>query len=55
MNPLAKQALAQLPKLKGTEAHSSVILSHADEDLFKRLGVNITFEPRYQAEKLFHF
>ena len=41
-------------KLKGCEAHSTVILSHVDEDLFKKIGVNITFEPKYQAKKLFH-
>ena len=46
--------MKQLEKLRGCEAHSSVILSHVDEDLFKKLGVNITFEPKYQAKKLFH-
>jgi uncharacterized protein (UPF0371 family) len=54
-NPVVGEAIDALNELRGCEAHSSVILSHADEDLFKRLGVNITFEPRYQAEKLFHF
>lgn len=54
MNPMADCAIEQLDKLKGCEAHSSVILSHVDEDLFKKLGINISFEPRYQAKKLFH-
>ncbi|MBQ4651176.1 MAG: DUF1846 domain-containing protein [Oscillospiraceae bacterium] len=53
-NPMAGYAIEQLDKLKGCEAHSSVILSHVDEDLFKKLGVNISFEPKYQAKKLFH-
>ena len=53
-NPMAGCAIEQLDKLKGCEAHSSVILSHVDEDLFKKLGVNISFEPKYQAKKLFH-
>ena len=53
-NPMAGYAIDQLDKLKGCEAHSSVILSHVDEDLFKKLGVNISFEPKYQAKKLFH-
>lgn len=53
-NPLAEEAIDQLEKLRGCEAHSSVILSHVDEELFKKLGVNITFEPRYQASKLYH-
>ena len=53
-NPLVSEAIDALGELRGCEAHSSVILSHQDQDLFKRLGVNITFEPRYQTEKLFH-
>ena len=53
-NPMAGYAIEQLDKLKGCEAHSTVILSHVDEDLFKKLGVNISFEPKYQAKKLFH-
>ena len=44
----------QLPKLKGCEAHSTVILSHVDEKIFRRLGVNITYEPKYQTSKLYH-
>ena len=40
--------------LRGCEAHSSVILSHVDEELFKKIGVNLSFEPKYQAKKLFH-
>ncbi len=53
-NPMADLAIDQLSKLKGCEAHSTVILSHVDEELFKKLGVNISFEPRYQAKKLYH-
>ena len=53
-NPMAGYAIDQLDKLRGCEAHSSVILSHVDADLFKKLGVNISFEPKYQAKKLFH-
>ena len=53
-NPMAGCAIDQLNSLRGCEAHSSVILSKVDEDLFKKLGVNISFEPKYQAKKLFH-
>ena len=53
-NPMADLAIDQLAGLKGCEAHSTVILSHVDEELFKKLGVNISFEPKYQAKKLFH-
>ena len=53
-NPEAKAAYAQLPNLAGLEAHSSVILSQVDVGVFKKLGVNLTCEPRYQTKKLFH-
>ena len=45
-NPTAAFALKQLDKLKGAQFHSSVILSHVDEMTLKKLGVNITCEPR---------
>ena len=50
----AALALAQLPKLRGTEVHSTVILSRVDENVFKKLGVNLTCEPQYQTKKLYH-
>ena len=53
-NPTAALALEQLPKLRGCEAHSSVILSRVDENVFQKLGVNITCEPLYQTKKLYH-
>ncbi|HNX99997.1 MAG TPA: DUF1846 domain-containing protein [Oscillospiraceae bacterium] len=53
-NPMAELAIGQLDRLRGCEAHSSVILSAADANVFKKLGVNITYEPRYQVKKLFH-
>lgn len=50
----AALAMEQLSKLKGCEAHSSVILSRVDENVFQHLGVNITYEPVYQTKKLYH-
>ena len=47
-NPTAELAMEQLSKLRGCEVHSSVILSPVDETIFKRLGVNLTCEPRYK-------
>ncbi|MBP3539387.1 MAG: DUF1846 family protein, partial [Oscillospiraceae bacterium] len=44
----------QIGKLEGCEAHSSVMLSHVDQELYKKLGINLTCEPKYQAKKLFH-
>lgn len=51
---LAAKALEQLSKLKCCEAHSTVILSRVDENVFQHLGVNITYEPVYQTKKLYH-
>ena len=53
-NPEAKAAYDQLPNLAGLEVHSSVILSQVDVGVFKKLGINLTCEPRYQSKKLFH-
>ena len=53
-DPSAKRALDQVGRLKGLEAHSSVILSQIDEGVFKKLGVNLTCEPNYESKKLFH-
>ena len=50
----AARAYAQLPNLKGLEVHSSVILSQVDVGVFKKLGMNLTCEPKYQSKKLFH-
>ena len=53
-DPKAEIAMQQLEKLAGCEAHSTVILSHVDENVFRKLKVNITYEPRFQNKKLFH-
>ena len=51
---VAKKALDQVKNLRGCEAHSTVILSRIDESVFKKLGVNVTFEPKYRTTKLYH-
>ena len=53
-NPTAELALQQLPKLRGCEAHSSVILSKVDEGTFRKLGMNLTCDPQYETKKLYH-
>ena len=42
----AKLALEQLDKLKDSEIHSTVMLSHVDERTFKTLGMHLTCEPQ---------
>ena len=50
----AECAMAQLENLAGAEVHSSVILSEVDERVFKRLGCNLTCEPKYQTQSVYH-
>lgn len=52
-DPNAAAALEKLGELKGCEAHASVILARVDENLFHKLGINITYEPRYQTKRLY--
>lgn len=49
----AKKALDHLHELRGCEAHSSVILPSIDASILKKLGMNVTCEPKYQTNCLF--
>ena len=51
---MAKKALDTVKQLRGTEAHSSVILARVDDQVFRKLGVNMPCEPNYQTKKLYH-
>ena len=53
-NPLAERVLKKLDDLRGSEAHFSVILSEEDAKLYKRLGIRVSCEPRYEVKKLYH-
>ena len=53
-NPLAAMVQEQLSSLRGCDAHFSVIISEEDEKLYKRLGINVTCQPRYEVKKLYH-
>ena len=52
--PMAARALDQLAALKGCQAHCSVILSPADANTYKKLGLQLTCEPKYQTNRLYH-
>ncbi|MGN1119610.1 MAG: DUF1846 domain-containing protein [Oscillospiraceae bacterium] len=47
-DPNAKRAMEQIANLRGCEVHSTVILSAVDERTFRRLGINVTCEPKYE-------
>ena len=53
-NPIAQLAQEQLGSLRGCDAHFSVIISEEDVKLYKRLGIHVTCEPRYEVKKLYH-
>ena len=53
-DPVAAKALSQLPKLNGSDAHVSVMLSPVDIKVYKKLGMLLTTEPRYEHNKLYH-
>ena len=50
-NPEARLALEQFPKLKGCQAHTSVMLSSVDVLSFRKLGVELTCEPKFEQGK----
>ena len=47
----AKRALEQLPRLRGCQVHTSVMLSETDTKTFKKLGVDLTCEPVLTSKK----
>ena len=53
-NPEARQALEQLRSLKGCQAHTSVMLSSVDIWEFRKLGIELTCEPKFEKEKKYH-
>ncbi|MCI9449384.1 MAG: DUF1846 domain-containing protein [Clostridiales bacterium] len=53
-NPAAALAMKQLEKLRGAEAHATVIVSDVDSSIYRKLGISLTMEPEYQTKKLFH-
>ena len=40
-----RNALAQLPRLRGCQVHSTVMLSEVDRKIFKKLGCGLTCDP----------
>lgn len=53
-NPMAQVALEKLTKLKGCQAHSTTILSTGDEQIFRKLGIDVTCDPEYPSQNLFY-
>ncbi len=49
----AKNAISQIPRLKGAQVHTSVMLSDVDMKIFKKLGVDLTSEPIQEHKKYY--
>ena len=50
----ALRALGAIDALRGSEVHSTVILSQVDTSTFRKLGMHLSCEAAYQTKKLFH-
>jgi len=50
----ARKALEQLSNLSGLQVHTSVMLSEVDIKMCKRLGIQLTMEPKYENNQIYH-
>ncbi|GAA0372223.1 DUF1846 domain-containing protein [Alkalibacterium iburiense] len=53
-NPTASLAYSKIKELKDTQAHSTVIMNHENEQTLKMLGIDITNDPVYPSENLYY-
>ena len=53
-NPMAQLAYNKLAQLNGVQAHSTVMLNSDDEQILRKLGVDVTSDPAYPSENLYY-
>lgn len=53
-SPLAARVIDGLEQLRGADAFFSVIISSADEELYRKLGINVCCAPKYERVSLYH-
>jgi len=53
-NPTAQVALDKVAMLRGCQAHSTTILGMHDEQIFNKLGIDITSDAEYATESLYY-
>lgn len=53
-NPTASLALTKLDELKGSQAHSTVILDNKTEQTFGKLEIDITCDAEFSTENLYY-
>ncbi|MGL5972698.1 MAG: DUF1846 family C-terminal domain-containing protein, partial [Oscillospiraceae bacterium] len=54
INTAAKTALDNLEKIKNLEAHSTTILNRSDEQILKKLNINVTCEAEFLSKSLYY-
>lgn len=52
-DPTAKLALKQLNSLNNLQAHSTCILKETDEEALRKLGINLTSDPKFSSNDLY--
>ena len=53
-NERAAKAIEKLSELNGCDAFFSVIPASNDEKLYKKLGINLCCEPKYEKHSFYH-
>jgi uncharacterized protein (UPF0371 family) len=53
-NPLAEKVIAATSELQGCDAYFSVIISGTDEAVYKKLGINVCCEPKFERGSFYH-
>lgn len=53
-NPTALLAYEKLALLNGVQAHCTVMLNRNDEQILKKLGIDVTCDPVYPSENLYY-
>lgn len=53
-NVTVQYAMSKLPLLANCEAHSTHIMKSKDEDIFRKLSINLTSEPEFPTDDLFY-
>ena len=53
-SPVAARVIDGLKQLRGCDAFFSVIISSTDEALYRKLGINVCCEPKYERVSLYH-
>ncbi len=53
-NPTAQLAYEKLSLLKGVQAHCTAMLNKNDEQILRKLGIDVTSDPVYPSENLYY-